>query len=148
MVHIVQQIAILGLNDSNFAVPSIEWLAKTKAKWLMANENWIVIMEKWNVKWRVFYVKRKGSVNMQKVLFYPTIIWRGDIIIESKIEVITWAWPFSIGYWLITYRFCFIPLLPWQQSRVFFYDRIWANYCFQVEKVLLLKSFDKTNYWF
>ena len=35
MIHVVQLVTFLELNDRNFAVLSIEWLAKTKSTWLI-----------------------------------------------------------------------------------------------------------------
>ena len=51
-------------------------------------------------KMKSILCEEKKKCEYAKVLFYPTIMWRGDIIIESKTDVITWAWPFSIGYYL------------------------------------------------
>ena len=47
----------------------------------------------------------------------------------------------AIAYWLLPTTFCIIPLLPCRESKVKSSKMISTNYCFQVKKVKLLKSF-------
>ena len=47
----------------------------------------------------------------------------------------------AVAYWLLPTTFCIIPLLPCRESKVKSSKMKSTNYCFQVKKVKLRKSF-------